>query len=543
MQQPASDSSFGEKLFDSGCKVSISAGQPQVDATAEVWSVGLLIKPSTGSSVFAPYTDAARIEASNFRATLTTSSGQTITISQLGAKFDNFAQRLTEGWGNALARALLMDEPRLVYEAPCYYSESQETPVPCRARIYETAMVVMPSGAPPTRFPFSYIEALDLQSYRVKISTSNGRAIELSKLGIATQFFVDKLRETMKATEAASIETVKTMLPSATFDELQKLGKLMVEGRAAHRMHVDEISPSLWPKMEKCVEHSPLADYYKHLSEVAETSLGAVGFRKVMEMVYVWVMMPVMGTSDSGGNAVALEVTSETGHATYLFWVMPRESFPTATRERFVQEAEKVVRDLNESVIATGFRREPIYLSEDQLNTSEYSKYLYAAGHLEPLKLLRERFFARVMHNTVEQWRTDFADALLFNTTKKDDSARWSKNVLDFIEGPQEQVTGQTSSAATSGAAAIFATPSVVVQSAVPPPAIQPLNAESAPIGYMAERSVTLSRMEGDERGNVKLMLHDSEFDYDIWLMISGDDAAKLGAFPGAKLKIGIQKA
>jgi len=308
-------------------------------------------------------------------------------------------------------------------------------------------------------------------------------------------------------------------------------------------MHVDEISPSLWPKMEKCVEHSPLADYYKHLSEVAETSLGAVGFRKVMEMVYVWVMMPVMGTSDSGGNAVALEVTSETGHATYLFWVMPRESFPTATRERFVQEAEKVVRDLNESVIATGFRREPIYLSEDQLNTSEYSKYLYAAGHLEPLKLLRERFFARVMHNTVEQWRTDFADALLFNTTKKDDSARWSKNVLDFIEGPQEQVTGQTSSAATSGAAAIFATPSVVVQSAVPPPAIQPLNAESAPIGYMAERSVTLSRMEGDERGNVKLMLHDSEFDYDIWLMISGDDAAKLGAFPGAKLKIGIQKA
>jgi hypothetical protein len=543
MQQSTSDSSFGEKLFDATCKASISAGQPQVDAIAEVWSLGLLVKPNAGSSVFAPYTDAARIEASNYHATLATSSGQTITISQLGAKFDNFAQKLTEGWGNALARALLMEEPKLVYEAPCYYSTSQKAPVPCRARIYETAMVVLPSDAPPIRFPFSYIEALDLQSYRAKISTSDGGAIELSKLGVATQFFVDKLRETMKATEAASIETVRAMIPSVTFDELQRLGRLMVEGRAAYRKDVDEISPGLWPKMEKCVELSPLADYYRHLSGIAETGLGAVGLRKSMETVYVWVMMPVMGTLDSGGNAVALEVTSETGHATYLFWVMPRGSFPAATRDRFVQEAGKVVRDLNEAVVATGFRREPIYLSEDQLNTPEYSKYLYAAGHLEPLKLLRERFFARIMHNTFEQWKADFADALLFNTTEKDDSARWSKNVLDFIETPKDQVTVQASSAAASAAAAISPIPLAVEQPAVPPPAVQALNAESAPIGYMAERSVTLSRMEGDERGNVKLMLHDPEFDYDIWLVISGDDAAKLGAFPGAKLKIAIQKA
>ena len=58
----------------------------------------------------------------------------------------------------------------------------------------------------------------------------------------------------------------------------------------------------------------------------------------------------------------------------------------------------------------------------------------------------------------------------------------------------------------------------------------------------MVERSVTLSRMEADDRGNVKLMLHDPEFDYDLWLMLSGEDAAKLGAFPGAKLKIAVQK-
>ena len=538
---PASDSSFGEKVFEASCKASVSAGQPQVDSMAEVWSQGLLIKPSVGNSVFAPYTDAVKVETSNYRATLTMSSGETIAISQLGAMFDGFAQRLTESWGNALAKALLMEEPKMVFEAPCYCSTSQQGPIQCRAKIYETAMVVLPLNAPPMRFPFSYIKDLDLQAYKAKISTSDGGTIELSKLGISTQFFVDKLRETVKASEAASIETIRTMVPSATFDELQKLGRLMVEGRAAYRRDVDGISPGLWTKMEKCVELSPLAEYYRYLSGIAEISLGAVGLRKSMDAVYVWFMVPIMGTVDLGGNAIALEVASETGHATYLFRAMPRGDFPTTTRDRFMQEAEKVVRDLNEAIIATGFRREPIYLSEDQLNTPEYSKYLYAAGHLEPLELLRERFFARIIHNTFDQWKTDLGDAFLFNTMEKADSARWSKNVLDFVEEPEMQGEVRASSAAASVSETTPPIP-LAVEQPTAAPAVQTLNSELAPTGYMAERSVTLSRMEGDDRGNVKLLLHDPEFDHDIWLMLSGDDAAKLGAFPGAKLKVSVQK-
>ena len=439
MQQSGLPSSFGEKMFEASCKASVSAGQPQVDAVAEIWSLGLLLKPSVGSSIFAPYTEAARVEAYNYRAMLITNSGEIIALSQLGAKFDSFAQKLTEGWGNALAKALLMEEPVVVYEAPCYCSMAQQAPVQCRARIYETALVVLPLNALPTRFPFSHIEAMDLQAYKVKVSTSDGGGVELSRLGTATQFFFDKLKATMKATEAASIETVRGMVPSATFEELQRLGRMMVGGRAAHRKDVDGISPGLWPKIENCVEFSPLAEYYRYLSGVAEISLGAVGLRKSMDAVYVWFMVPLMGSVDSGGNAVALEVALESGHATYLFRVMPREEFPSATHERFLQDASEVVRDLNEAIISTGFRREPIYLSEDQLNTPEYSKYLYAAEHLEPLRLLRERFFARIIHNTFDQWKADLGDALRFNTTEKDDSARWSKNVLDFVEAPEEK--------------------------------------------------------------------------------------------------------
>jgi len=94
-----------------------------------------------------------------------------------------------------------------------------------------------------------------------------------------------------------------------------------------------------------------------------------IGLRKAKDLVYVWFMIPVMGSQNEGGNAIVMEVTSESGHATYLFRVMPRGEFPGATLATFGSTAEQVLRELNDAVIAIGFRREPIYLTEDQLNT------------------------------------------------------------------------------------------------------------------------------------------------------------------------------
>jgi len=435
-EQAAPESSFGEKLFDARCKVLIPPQQTPVDALAEVWSQGLLIKPDTGSSTFAAYTESARITAANYQVSLTTTSGAVIALSQLGTNYDHFVQRLTESWGDSMAKTLLMVEPKMYYETPCYWS-SQQTSVQCRARIYETALVILPYDGIPVRLPFSSILTVGLQSYKVRITTTERGIFELSRLGDATEFFIEKLREAMKNVEAASLETIRTMVPSASYDELQKLSRLMMEGRAALRTDVEAVSRDLWAKLEKCVGFSPLAETYRYLSGLAVNSLEAVGLRKSKDAVYVWFMLPLMGTVGSGGNVVALEVTSEGGHATYLFRVMSRSAFPTATSDQFVEEAAPMIRDLNEAIITTGFRREPIYLSEDRLNTPEYSKYLYASKHLESLRLLRERFVGRIIHNTFDQWKADLTEALVFNTSTPDETSRWSKSSLDFVEFPE----------------------------------------------------------------------------------------------------------
>jgi hypothetical protein len=149
---------------------------------------------------------------------------------------------------------------------------------------------------------------------------------------------------------------------------------------------------------------------------------------------------------------------------------------------------------------------------------------------LDSLKLLRERFFARVIHNSFEQWRADLGDALLFNSTAKEESARWSKSKLDYMETSNEETT-------TAQQAGVLEESPITSQSR-----IENLNVDTTSVQSMTDRLVTLTRMEGDDHGNVKLCLHDPEFDYDAWITIPGDEATKLGAFPGAKLKLTLQK-
>src|SRR2546427_12873292 len=114
-------SSFGVKLFDAQCKVLIPP-QPIVDALAEIWTLGLTLKPVHGKTVYVPYTEATKVETSNYRASVTTSA-DAVTITQLGIKYDQFAEKLVESWSDALENALLMHEPDVVYEAPATYSQ------------------------------------------------------------------------------------------------------------------------------------------------------------------------------------------------------------------------------------------------------------------------------------------------------------------------------------------------------------------------------------------------------------------------------------
>jgi hypothetical protein len=205
----------------------------------------------------------------------------------------------------------------------------------------------------------------------------------------------------------------------------------MAEGRAVSRKEVVKRVFDFWITLERLVKESPLAVSYGHLKSLAEEDLTCIGFKKTFQGDYLWFMMVIAGSVGRGGNSVVLEVTSETGHATYLFRILERGRFPSCTPEQLQGAALETLRAINEAMITTGFRREPIYLDEGKLNTEAYSKYLYAAKNLPELKLLRDRFYARIIHSTPESWASDLAEALMFNVQSSDDSSKWDKSQTD----------------------------------------------------------------------------------------------------------------
>jgi hypothetical protein len=109
-------------------------------------------------------------------------------------------------------------------------------------------------------------------------------------------------------------------------------------------------------------------------------------------------------------NAVAQEVASEAGHATYLFRLMEPARFAALSGETLADEVGRSIARLNRALLQLNFRREPIYLPEEQLATEKYARYRVALRKLEYLRSAREAFLGRAVHNA--SWEEQVRAAL-----------------------------------------------------------------------------------------------------------------------------------
>jgi hypothetical protein len=80
-------------------------------------------------------------------------------------------------------------------------------------------------------------------------------------------------------------------------------------------------------------------------------------------------------------------------------------------------------------MVDINFRREPIYLSEDKMDSPKYVQYRYAMAKLPSLKTLRSQLIGRIIHSSFDQWKSDVDSLLDFNANSKDDSAKWKKGI------------------------------------------------------------------------------------------------------------------
>jgi len=113
--------------------------------------------------------------------------------------------------------------------------------------------------------------------------------------------------------------------------------------------------------------------------------------------------------------------------ATYFFRTMGRKEYAQTKDEDLTRELENLIKNINRAMIDVNFRREPIYLSESQLDSSKYVQYRFAIARMPSLRMLRSLFIGRVVHSSPEQWKSDVTSLLAFNTKSLDDTEKWKK--------------------------------------------------------------------------------------------------------------------
>jgi hypothetical protein len=115
--------------------------------------------------------------------------------------------------------------------------------------------------------------------------------------------------------------------------------------------------------------------------------------------------------------------TNATG-ATYFFKIMQQNEFTDTSENEHESRLAEFITSINRAMIDINFRREPIYLSDEQLQNTKYTQYRYAIQNMPSLKLLRNLFVGRAIHSSLEQWKANVLSLLAFNTKSLTDNEK-----------------------------------------------------------------------------------------------------------------------
>jgi hypothetical protein len=399
----------------------------------------LTLQPTHGKSREIPYFEILEINEGDYRVALNLGSGEEVTIAQLGYEYENFLKNLYRLRGELLLHYMLMDEGCIAADIEANYRyidpNSRRQEGLCEARVYESAVVVLPEKADPIRIPLCYLKSSVREEYTYTLSVDVVETLILSQMGEKTDYFGRSLSKALAGIETRSQGLLSTLEPGADPTAVSRAAMLLGDGKAVSGKDIQTISAKLWKELEeklRVVGLSDEYDYLKGLSSPGEIRIGVKrGLKGDMTGEYVWFMAPIYSSDPrQPGNAVVLEAASDeaSGRATYLFRIMDRREYKEGViKAQLEDRVRSFMHLLNRCLIEINFRREPIYLSEEKLREPDYERYLYAAKRLPGLGILRENFVGRVSHSSPEKWRSEIYALLKFNAESVNNSEKWGK--------------------------------------------------------------------------------------------------------------------
>ena len=409
-------------LTDPGGKVTQSEGK--ISIGDEV----LVMRPAQGGASSLSLRDVTGIETANYKMLISAADGSKAELSMMGRQHDDVVREVHRARNELIMKDLLMGEKlrkqgvKGELRAPFRGAEGG-----VQVRLYDTALVLLPLRGTLARVRYSDIRGIEARDYVLRIELDSGEQLGIGMLGRELDPLWKGISDAMAELDANVQALVKDIYPGASGDTLSAASRLLKEGKAARRFDLEGLDPLLFASLEGRLKAAGLGGEYDHLTSRGKRNMVRIGIKRSLvasEEDYIWFMVPLLGDQ---GNAVAMEATSgpSGGRATYFFRIAPRGRYPGMDEGARREAAEECMDILTAGLQEINFRRQPIYLKDEELITPQYAKYRFSVILMPSLRDLRSRFIGRVAHTSPEEWTAKVTELLAFNASAKG-NGRWS---------------------------------------------------------------------------------------------------------------------
>lgn len=427
------------------------------------------LTPESGAPLAFDLGDLDAVTAADWEVRLPLYTGRTILLRQLGKSFDNLAHDLLDAFRQRTIQCLLLEDMQEIARFPGNFELSSTGSSPCSGqaefRLCKNNLAALPAASQAFQWRLADIDSVQFDSSNYLVIVKSGpETLTVSRLAKRTEEFATKLRDAMSDLSTESAQALHACFPFLNPDQLQSMAALLKEGRSAPVAELAAIHPKMPAALAANAVDKELKPYYDQLLTRTANGMLYAGFKLIRPedgtggtsdgsdqaatgskndagaedadaatasaddtdnapdadtggpQTLYWFFFPIAAKAGPSEptNVVAWEASSRSGRATYFFRLVdPAKAAQLQDASNAPAIVGSSVRRLNRVLAMLNFRRRPIYLSADELDTNPmFHRYAIAARRMLEVREVRASFLGRAFHSSLEAWQGQVAAIL-----------------------------------------------------------------------------------------------------------------------------------
>lgn len=429
---------FGE-TFDGHIRL-LGAGTSEREcfrATFEIGAEAIGLQPAAGAPSRIGFAEVDCLLPGDHRFSLCLEGGARMEFSMLGRRFDAALAELSSRLRDFQNRALLLDEAEGGERFEGAF-EAFGASGAAELRLYFSRLSIFPRERAPFAIALGEVERVtfDRDTYAVELLMRSGERAIVGKLGRATEAFSSLLEARLAGLRRRLSDALGDLAPELSFLKRRALAALLPDGVPASERAIGTIAPDLFERLRGALLAPELAAPVHFLAgrslpgeqalalkevhgrlnldgepdgETSEAPAIASAPRVHLENHLAFFLFPILAPDRAlPGNAIAVEVASRVGRATYLFRLADPERYAAEPWKALASLAQQRIAELARCLVSLGFRRAPICLSEEAIGQPRHQGLRLAPG----LAAARAAFLGRAIHGPGWQERVEALLAL-----------------------------------------------------------------------------------------------------------------------------------